>query len=103
ERPDASLPACGRGAATLELAGAHAEPVAPSDDYADAANGVFRALNPARRSGRARLRGAKTPAGQAQTAAGLAAAFDRARHDLSEVSPPVATSRAHGLIIAGLD
>ena len=87
---------CERVAGTLEVEGETTFPLGADKKYAAALSGVIAGLDKRRKAGRAALAAARTPAGQAKAANGLADATARARTDLRglKTSPAVAPAQA---------
>ena len=90
---------CENVAATLELAGADAYPLGPSEEYARTLSGVMSRLAAARRTVTQRLRGADTPDAQADALSTLSGFYRRAASTLAgtKVSP---ADRAANLAVA---
>ena len=100
---DGFLAECERVASTLELSEGDPVPLGPDRRYAARLDRVIARLNRIRGAGRSRLQGARTPAGQARTAGGLAAAYREAATSLgrgSSLNP--AEQQANGQIVAAL-
>jgi len=87
---------CEAIANTLKLNAGTAFPVGPSKDYAAGLGKALGALDTKVKSGRAKLRSAKTPKAQAAAAAGLASAYNAASTSVTglQVSPADATANA---------
>ena len=102
-RAEEFLAACERVASTLKLSRGEPVPLGPDRRYAARLDRTIGRLNRARAAGRARLQGARTPAGQARTAGGLAAAYREAATALargSVLNP--AEQQANRQIVAAL-
>ena len=102
-RAEEFLAACERVASTLKLSRGEPVPLGPDRRYAARLDRTIGRLNRARAAGRSRLQGARTPAGQARTAGGLAAAYREAATSLARgrVLNP-AEQQANRQIIAAL-
>ena len=102
-RAEEFLAACERVASTLELDRGKPVPLGPDRRYAARLDRAIGKLNRARAADRARLQGARTPAGQARTAGGLAAAYREAATSLARgaVLNP-AEQQANRQIVAAL-
>lgn len=77
------LPECERVASTLKLGEGKPVPLGPDRRYAARLDRAIGRLNATRAANRARLLGARTPAGQANTAGRLAAAYRQAATSLA--------------------
>ena len=100
---DGFLAECERVASTLELSEGEPVPLGPDRRYAARLDRAIGRLNRARAANRARLQGARTPAGQAQTAGRLAAAYREAATTLARgrsLNP--AEQQANGQIVTAL-
>jgi len=96
----AFMPECERVATTLRLTGSRPVPVVLSRKLAEALDATVTRLNSARTTGARRLAAARTPAGQARIAAGLARAYERARRSLLIARGTTADPRSDGILAA---
>ena len=96
------LAQCERVASTLRLTGARPIPLGPDRRYAARLDQAIGRLNAARAAGGRRLQGARTPAGQARTAAGLSAAYRRAALSLAGAPLNTTEDAANLRIVAAL-
>ena len=100
---DGFLAECERVASTLELSEGDPVPLGPDRRYAARLDRAIVGLNRVRSAGVARLRGARTPAGQARTAGALAGAYREAATTLvrgGSLNP--AEQRANDQIVSAL-
>jgi hypothetical protein len=77
---------CSQVAATLRVVGARAFPLGPSSDYARRLSSIFATLRASSSAPLAKLRAARTPAGQASAARRLAAAYGTASGQVSRAA-----------------
>ena len=99
---DGFLTECERVAATVQLTGARALPLGPSERYARALDSTLGDLSEARRAGDRRLRSAGTPDAQARAARGLASAYERAAGRLAGAPAGPAEREAHQAIVVSV-
>jgi hypothetical protein len=93
---------CDAAARSLKLVRGRPEPLGPSVAYAGNLDRAMRALGAARRRAGARLRAAKSPAGQAAALAGLEAAYRGAGRRLERIRVTRETAPAHRALASGL-
>ena len=93
---------CERVAASLELAGARAFPLGPSEDVAKLLDTTAGRLETARAAGTRKLRAADTPAAQARAASELARAYAAASRSLTAADVSPADAGAIGALAASL-
>jgi hypothetical protein len=93
---------CERVAATVQLTGAEALPLGPSERYARALTAALADLEDGRTRGTQRLRSADTPDAQAQAARGLAATYATAAGRLSRAPAGPAEREANQAIVAAV-
>jgi hypothetical protein len=93
---------CERVAATVQLTGARALPLGPSERYARALDSILGDLGEARQAGDRRLRSAGTPDAQAAAARGLASAYERAAARLAGAPAGPAERDANQAIVAAV-
>ena len=94
---------CEEIAATLQIEGASAFPLAPTARYAAALNGAIKTLASSRAASLERLRTAKSPSGQAAAADAVARSYSTAAARLRREPVTPFTRTANGAVVAALE
>jgi hypothetical protein len=93
---------CERAASSLELTRGRPYGLGPDAAYARTVDTTIARLNGQVRKGKAKLRSAKTPVGQARAAGGLAGSYAGASRRLSRVDVSPAAEGIHAAVVASL-
>jgi hypothetical protein len=93
---------CEGAASSLELTRGRAYGLGPDASYARAVDTTIARLNGQVREGKAKLRSAKTPVGQARAAGGLAGPYAGAARRLSPMDVSPAAEDIHAAVVASL-
>jgi hypothetical protein len=97
---EAFLPRCESVATTLSLSALDAKPLGPGSAYLGALDANLQRLNARRRAGRTALSAARTPAGQARRADGLARAYALAADEQSRAPRRLDDPQANETLVA---
>jgi hypothetical protein len=95
--------ACDEAAGTLDLLRGGAQPLGPSEAYADGLDATMRTLDRGRRQAGARLQNASTARAQAEALAAFGSIYRRARRTLPTLPVTLEARDAHAALVAGVE